>query len=260
MVKRFAAIYDSHVGYETVGGHKKPLHDPKALSIVMQFLGDFKPHDVILGGDILDCGAIAHHHNKGKPRKTEGFRLQRDAEECRTLVIDPIEKILPREGRRIYIEGNHENWLEDLIDEDPALEGLVGLRTLLRLGPKWEMVEQGYGIQYHKLYFLHGDTIKGGEHVAKSGVVNYERNVRFGHHHTFQSYTKTSPIDAEVAKTGVAIPCLCSKDVGYMERIPNRWVQGFLYGWIDEESGVFSDQVAVIIRGKAVINGRVYTG
>lgn len=260
MVRRFAALYDTHVGYETVGGHKKPLHDPKALDIVMQFLGDFKPHDVILGGDNLDCGAIARHHNKGKPRKTEGFRLLRDAEECQRLVVKPIEAMLPKDGRRVYIKGNHEDWIEDLLDMDPALEGLIDLRKMLDLGSKWEVIEQGRGVQYHKLYFLHGDTIKGGEHVAKSGVVNYERNVRFGHHHTYQVYTKTSPIDAEVAKTGVAVPCLCSKDVGYMERLPNRWVQGFTYGWIDEDSGAFSDQVAVIIRGKAVINGKIYQG
>lgn len=259
MIKRFAALYDAHIGYESVGGHKKPLHDPRALSIALQFLEDFKPHDLILGGDILDCGAIAYHHNKGKPRKTEGFRLQRDAEECRNLLLNPLEKLLPSSGAKIYLTGNHESWIDDMLDSDPALEGLISVQTLLNL-KKWTLIEQGRGYQYHKLYFLHGDTVKGGENCAKKAVLDYERNVRFGHYHTMQTFTKTSPVDAEVAKTGVAVPCLCSKDVGYMERIPNRWVQGFLYGWIDEESGVFSDQVAVIIRGKAIINGKVYAG
>lgn len=258
MIRRFMFVTDTHWGYETVGGHKRPLHDPRAVSVMLQFAEQFKPHDLILGGDILDCGVISHH-NKGRVRKTEGFRLLRDAEQCHANIIQPLEQMLPREGVKTFIIGNHCDWIQDLLDEQPGLEGLVDVRTLLKLG-KWSVVEQGHGFQYHKLYFLHGDTIKGGEHVAKSGVVNYERNIRFGHHHTFQTYTKTSPIDAEVAKTGVAVPCLCSKDVGYMERIPNRWVQGFLYGWIDEESGVFSDHVAVIIRGKAVICGKVYTG
>lgn len=258
MIRRFMFVTDTHWGYETVGGHKRPLHDPRAVNVMLQFAEQFKPHDLILGGDILDCGVISHH-NKGRVRKTEGFRLLRDAEQCHTNIIQPLEQLLPREGVKAFIIGNHCDWIQDLLDEQPGLEGLVDVRTLLKLG-KWGVIEQGHGFQYHKLYFLHGDTIKGGEHVAKSGVVNYERNIRFGHHHTFQTYTKTSPIDAEVAKTGVAVPCLCSKDVGYMERIPNRWVQGFLYGWVDEESGVFSDQVAVIIRGKAVINGKLYTG
>jgi hypothetical protein len=253
-------VTDTHWGYESKGGHKKPLHDPKALSCMLQFAADFKPHDVILGGDILDCGPIARHHNKGKPRKTEGFRLLRDAEECRENIINPLQSLVPRDGQLSYIVGNHEDWIEDLLDEDPALEGLVNIRKLLNLGTRWNVIEQGRGIQYHKLYFLHGDTIKGGEHCAKAGVLNYERNVRFGHFHTLQQYTKTSPIDAEVAKTGVAIPCLCSKDVGYMERIPNKWVQGFEWGYVDDGGGPFEDHVAIIIRGNAVINGKLYRG
>lgn len=259
MIRRFAALFDAHVGWESKGGHKKPLHDPKALDVTMQFLADFKPHDVILGGDILDCGAISHH-NKGKARKTEGFRLLADAAECRRLILDPIESLLPRDGRRVYLVGNHEDWIEDLLDEQPGLEDVVSVQKLLGLGPKWEVVEQGRGIQYHKLYFVHGDTVKGGEHVAKNAVQNYERNIRFGHHHTLQKYTKTSPIDAEVAKTGMAIPCLCQKDVGYMERIPNKWVQGFEWGYVDDQGGPFEDNVAVIIRGRAVIGGKLYTG
>lgn len=258
MVRRFAALFDAHVGFESKGGHKKPLHDPRALDVAMQFLEDFKPHDVILGGDILDCGAISHH-NKGKARKTEGFRLLSDAKECRRLVIDPIEKLVPRGGTLVYLTGNHEDWIEDLLDEQPALEGMVNIQDLLGLGDKWQVVEQGRGVTYNKLYFCHGDTVKGGEHVAKNAVISYERNIRFGHHHTYQVYTKTSPVDAEVAKTGVAVPCLCSKDVGYMERIPNKWVQGFEWGYI-EEGGAFEDHIAVIIRGRTVVSGHVYEG
>jgi hypothetical protein len=253
-VRRFAALYDLHWGSENVGGHKKPLHDPRALDVTLQFLSDFKPHDVYLGGDFLDCGVISHH-NKGKARKTEGFRLLRDAEECQKNVIEPLEKLVP--GRKIYQIGNHEDWLKDLADEMPGLEGMVEITKLLKLG-KWEVVEQGKGIQYGKLYFMHGDTIKGGgEMCAKKGVMDYERNVRFGHFHTYQVYTKVSPVENEVARTGMAIPCLCRKDVGYMERIPNKWVQGFLYGYMTDK-GPFGEHIAIIINGQLVTNGKVY--
>ncbi len=259
MLRRFMFVPDIHWGYETVGGHKKPLHDLHAVEIMQEFASDFKPHDFFFGGDVLDCGAIARHHNKGKPRKTEGFRLMRDAEECRESVIGPIERMLPKDGQRNYIIGNHEGWVEDLLDAEPELVGLISIQNLLKLD-RWKIIEQGRGFQYHKLYFIHGDTIKGGEMMAKSAVLNYERNIRFGHFHTAQIYTKTSPLDADVAKTGMAVPCLCSKDVGYMERIPNKWVQGFEFGTVDTESGCFEDQVAIIIRNKAIINGKVYRG
>jgi hypothetical protein len=255
-LRRFAAIFDLHWGYENVGGHKKSFHDPRAWETTLKFLSDFKPQDIILGGDILDCGAISHH-NQGKPRKTEGFRLLRDAEECHANVIKPLESILPKDGRKEYIVGNHEDWIEQLLDEDPALEGLIDIRQLLKLG-KWNVTKQGGGVQYGKLYFVHGDTVTGGEHVAKAGVVNYERNLRFGHHHTYQTYTKTSPIDTLLPHTGIAVPCLCSKDVGYMRRRPNRWVQGFEYGYMSTK-GPFSDNIAVIINGQLVMNGKTYT-
>jgi hypothetical protein len=45
-----------------------------------------------------------------------------------------------------------------------------------------------------------------------------------------------------------------------MERIPNRWVQGFSYGTVDTANGTFEDNIAVIIRGKAIIAGKLYKG
>ncbi len=257
-IRRFAFVTDTHYGFESVGGHKRPLHDPKAWGAALKFLQEFKPQDFFFGGDILDCGAISHH-NKHKPRKTEGFRLLRDAEECVKEIIEPIESILPRDGRKVFITGNHCDWLNDFIDENPTLEGMVDLRKLLHLGSKWDLIPQGGGVQHGKLYFCHGDTITGGEHVAKSAVVNYERNIRFGHHHTYQVYTKTSPIDIKLPKTGVAVPCLCSKDMGFMEKRPHRWVQGLLYGYMTEK-GPFADHVAVIVNGQMIVNGKIYKG
>lgn len=257
-MRRFAAIYDAHVGFESVGGHKKPFHDPKAINAVLSFLSDFKPQDFILGGDILDCGAISHH-NYGKPRKTEGFRLQRDSEVCRELLINPLEEILPKDGEKVYLTGNHEDWIEDLLDKDPALEGIISVDSLLKLD-KWKRLPQGIGYMYaRRLYFLHGDTIPSGETCAKTGVINYEKCVRFGHFHTYQTYTKTSPIETKQPRTGIAIPCLCVKDVGYNQKKPNKWCQGVYWGYMDTD-GSFADVVSVVVDGKMIANGKIYKG
>lgn len=257
-MRRFAATYDLHFGWESVGGHKKPLHDPRAWGAALQFFQDFKPQDFFFGGDVMDCGAISHW-NKGKPRKTEGFRLLKDAEDCYRDVIQPVEALLPRDGQKAYLIGNHEAWIDDLLDTDPALEGLVDIKKLLHLD-KWQIVEQGRSIKYGKLHFIHGDTIKGGIHCAKKAVDDYGRNIRFGHFHTLQTFTKTSPLDNELPHTGVAIPCLCSKDVGFMKRSPNRWVQGFLWGYMSPTGVPFEEHVAVIINGQMSVNGKIYRG
>lgn len=251
--KKFVALYDIHYGYERRGGHKVPLHDPKALSVAMQFAKDFKPDYFILGGDALDCGAISHH-NKKKPGNTEGLRLKQDAAELHETVIKPAEAC---SKHQVFIIGNHCDWLNDLVIEIPALEGILSVEQLLKLDD-WSVVPQGGSFNLGKLTFIHGDTVSGGEHHAKAAVVNYERNVRFGHFHSFSAYTKTSPVDQKFPKSGVCVPCLCTKGPKYGEGKPNRWAQGFLYGYVGPKS--FNDYVVIISDGKAIINGKEYNG
>ena len=255
-MKKFIFATDLHFGYERRGGHKVALHDQKALNVLTSFVKEFKPDVFIWGGDALDCGVISHHNNS-KPGATEGLKLLADARDGRKAFIEPIEQALPN-GELVYIIGNHEDWLTDLTDKIPALEGLIDLKTLLKL-EKWNVIPQGGAYKLGKLLFVHGDTISGGEHVAKAAVTSYEKNIRFGHHHSFSAYTKTSPLDSKFSKTGVCVPCLCSRSPKYGEGKPNKWCQGFLWGYIGE-GGRFNDYVTIITDGSAMINGKVYKG
>lgn len=255
-MEKFVALFDAHYGHERAGGHKSPLHDPRALSVAMQFIADFKPDHVILGGDALDCGSISHHR-RGIPGQLESLRLLADARECRENLIEPLEKQI--KGRLVYHIGNHEDWLTDLTDELPALEGIVDIRSLLKLNKKWEVIDQGKASKLGKLTFIHGDTVKGGQSPALAAVTNYERNIRFGHFHTFQVATKTTPIDAN-GHTGIAVPCLCKKGHAYNQGAPNKWMQGFLWGYVGGPENIFSDYVTIIVNGKAMINGKIYRG
>ncbi len=253
---RFVYLTDAHVGFERLGGHKAALHDPRALSVAMQFIADFKPHDVVLGGDMLDCGSVGHH-NKGKAGLVEGLRIREDAEILRASVIKPVEAIA--RGRLIYHIGNHEDWLSDLIDDVPALEGVVDVGSLLKLSSRWEVIPQGKASRLGKLTFIHGDQIKGGQNPALAAVTAYERNIRFGHFHTFQVATKTTPVDAN-GHTGIAVPCLSKKGHKYGGGAPNKWMQGFLWGYYGGPENIFSDFVTVIVNGKAIIAGKTYRG
>lgn len=261
-MERFIFVVDTHYGFEKRGLKTAPLHDQRAINAMLAFAEDFKPHHVVLGGDILDCGAVSHHNAK-RPRKIEGMRLQKDAELARANLIMPLERTLIRPHRgpnkKIWIPGNHEDWIEDLLDKEPGLEGLVDPISLLRLE---DYTHTEYGktasLSPH-LNFCHGDTVKGGENVAKVAVQHYAANIRFGHYHTHQSFTMTSPIDAELPRNGTAVPCLCTKDPKYNEGKPNRWAQGFLFGYI-HSNGNFNDYVSIIINGKCVANGKEFSG
>lgn len=256
-MQKFAFLTDLHFGYERKNGHKVALHDPKAWDVTLSFLSDFKPHHLILGGDILDCGAISHH-NKGKPGRTEGLRLIKDAEECQESVIAPLKGIVG--GASVsYILGNHEDWLKDFEEENPSVEGYFEVRDMLAIPDKWRMIDCGSHLSLGKLTFLHGDQLTGGEGVAKKAVGDYERSVRFGHFHTYRVHTKTSALDLRLGRTGIAVPCLCTKDPKYGEGRANSWVQGFNYGYIHED-GTFNDYVPIITNGRTCVNGKVYRG
>lgn len=255
-IRKFVAIYDVHYGYERDSSrHKRPIHDAKAMSVALQFTKDFKPTDIILGGDILDCGCISHH-NQHKPGRTEDLRLRSDAKELRHTFLDFVEQY----KTLTYITGNHEAWLTDFVDENPALEGIVDLRSILQLGNKWKIIPQGEAYNLGKLTFIHGDQFKGGgDHVAKAAVIAYERSVRLGHFHTLQLYTKTGALDIKQGKTGMVVPCLSSKAPMWVKGAPNKWCQGFLYGYVRRD-GSFNDYPVVIVNGKAIINGKEYIG
>lgn len=253
-MEKFLALYDIHWGYERKGGHKVPLHDIKAVNIAIEFAKDFKPDHVIIGGDALDCGCVSHH-NHGKPGATEGMKLIEDAAGLRDNVIRPLEALKAKSYT--YVRGNHEGWLTDLEEMIPALEGMLDVDKLLELNDSWKVIPQGESHKLGKLVFVHGDQIKGGEHSAKWAAMAYEKNIRFGHFHTYQVYTKTSAFDAN-GHTGVAVPCLCKKNPGYGGGSPNRWAQGFLWGYTDKQS--FNDYVSIIVNGTAMINGKEYKG
>lgn len=254
-MERFVALYDAHVGWERRGGHKVPLHDQRAINVALEFIKDFKPHHTILGGDILDCGCISHH-NHGKPGATEGLKLLEDATVCRDLIIKPVEE--STKESLTYLTGNHEDWLNDLSVQIPALEGMTDIRTVLKLGKRWDVIPQGEGHKLGKLLFIHGDQVKGGQYPAKWAVDSYERNVRLGHYHCFQVFSKTSALE-DNTKTGMVVPCLCKKNPLYGGGSPNKWSQGFLWGYIHED-GSYNDYVTVITKGMATINGKTYRG
>lgn len=253
---KFIYLVDLHWGWELVNGHKKPLHDLKALNAVLKFAKDFKPDEVILGGDMLDCGVVSHH-NHGKPGATEGLKLLEDITGLHNALIRPLEALGAK--KLVYIEGNHELWLKQLTEALPALEGLLDLSTLLKLD-KWKVIPQGGQYDLGKLTFLHGDTVSGGEHVAKAAVVNYERSVRFGHYHGHSTYTKNSPSEYKNAKTGMSVGCLCHKTPKYGKGKPNKWSEGFLFGFVDSK-GFYNDYHVTIIDGQFVApSGKLYVG
>lgn len=251
-------MFDVHYGKERLSTrHYKPIHSMKAIEPIFRFMEDWKPNAFIFGGDQFDFAEISHW-NKSRRLSMEGLRLIDSIKGFKNEILTEVEKRLPQHATKVFHVGNHTDWLFDLIEENPALDGIIDLDQQLDLTAHgWKTIPLGKVSHLGKLFFAHGDQIKGGEHIAKAGVTHFQRSIRFGHHHTFQAFTNTSALDARDVHTGMCVPCLCRRDLKYGEGKPNRWVNGFLYGTVFPD-GSFSDTVAIIVDGKFSALGKTY--
>jgi len=261
---RFVALFDIHVGWEwaRVGGElvKRPTHNEPAIHATLDFVNDFAPDVLILGGDQINCGPVSHWL-KGKPRLVEGFRLKNELDKFQDLFGNTLIKI----PRTIWMDGNHEAWIHGLVDENPGLEGMVEPQSYLK-GQWAETVSQGemyqlsYGTKRGKLYFVHGDVILKSQQYkspARTLVTAYNKNIRAGHVHTYDAFTLKSPVDKQDYHTGIIVPALASRDPYYTKFAPSNFMHGFLYGWFWPD-GEFTDQVVVINRSQFTVNGKRY--
>jgi hypothetical protein len=253
-MNRFVALFDVHYGKERKHGKLHDIHDPRALDAVLKFTSDFKPHVVLLGGDFIDCGAVSHHA-RGKPRLTEGLRLLGDFRDARANVLAPLEA--SGASQLIYHMGNHEAWVDRLVDEFPGLEGVVDVASGLRLD-RWQVVAQGGYSRIGKLHFIHGDQLRSAN-PAKYAVDTFERSVRFGHFHRASMHSKINALDISDVRTGMGVPGLCKRDPGYGRGAPNGWSLGFLWGYVHKD-GSYNDYLTHIVKSRFFANGRTYQG
>jgi predicted phosphodiesterase len=253
---KFVFSPDKHVGFRSIDGKLQPLHDARAIDIMLQFAQDFKPDIFIEGGDNLDCGPVSHWL-KNKQRQMKDLDLRKDAKWYQTHVLDEINKIKSIKTKKWMI-GNHEGWLTEYADENPGVAGLVDPEYLLDLDG-WDVVPEGAHIKLGKLYFVHGDQVGNVKNLADRAVQLYGHTVIFGHFHTYQVSPRHELVGEDSVKMGMSVPGLCNKNPGYMMNRPNQWMKGFAYGYIHDD-GTFQIYVPLIIKNKTCIHGKVYKG
>lgn len=257
--EKFIGFFDIHIGFENkyVRGNlvEVPTHNAQALKAAFQFAADFQPDTFILGGDQIDCRPVSHWV-KNKLLSNAGLTIKSQYDAFEDLVLEPIESLGPK--RKIWLHGNHEDWLYDVVEEIPALRGMLEPDEYLELKKKnWEIYSTGEFARVGKLYFTHGDTLGRGRNVAARAVNYYRRNIRFGHYHTFEVATLYDPVDVTDTHTGVCVPCLSVRSREYAKNKPDNVVNGFIYGYVSP-TGDFYDNIVVMTDNMFVAEGKLY--
>lgn len=259
-MKKFVALFDRHYGWEKrrINGRlqTKSTHDQRLFNNALEFVKDFQPDIVVDGGDGFNMSSVSRH-NRGKPRLTEGFSLKKEYDYAYRYQIQPLEEATPR-AQHIMLKGNHEYWIELLMDEHPELEDLIDPYTYLNLPENWEIVEYGDVKKLSsKLYVCHGDNMRfTGIHRAAALLRSYQRNIICGHFHTAQTFTDKS-LANEHSHIAICAPMLGDPQAEYIRRAPSSGIQGFVYGYI-QPNGNFNAYTVIATGGRFTVEGKLY--
>lgn len=244
-MKKLIAVFDVH----------SPHQDKVLWDNILKFTKDFQPDVFVFGGDNMNFDAVDHWKmEKGQKRPLEGKRLLKEYKEFTDTILNPVEEILPKNCRKIFHLGNHEDWVERYIDKHPEVEGMLEIRNNLNL-KDWEVYDYGKTSKVGKLYIDHGRYIS--KYSASKTVDVYGRNIIYGHGHTSQSYAKVTPIDSQ-AHEATQIPCACKMNPDYMKNMPSAWMNGFAIAYI-KDNGLFNLYVIKSVNGHFTApNGKEY--
>ena len=236
-----------------------PYQDPKALSVVLKMVQYFRPNNVIMDGDMLDCVQLSRFNRAPLPPSS----LKAHVEE-----LGGIIRQIQKYSNVIYIEGNHEQRVQKYINSDaPELYGLISIESLIHDQLEDEITyvrtTPGESMMPWNDDLLIGHFNKASQetcYTVKLLVGKYMTNVVQAHTHRLGEYAKRG---YDKILRGWECGCLCDLDPSYIAK-PN-WQQGFLvytphyhkncyYGVPD----MWNMEIVHIEDGRALFRGKVY--
>lgn len=222
-IKRVIDVHDTHY----------PLWHRPTWNCIFDFVKQNPPDEFIFGGDQLHLDCISHHTD-GLPLYRTRRSYMSDIEGFDRDILTPLEKLLPRHCRKIWIIGNHERFEQDFLERHPELEDTCNHIRLLRLIERgWEIIPLGHAYRLGKLSIVHGEVLSGignqcGVFPAKKAVELYAGNVLAGHTHSPQTFTKVSPVQSTNKWQAYIAPTAGSVNPTYLRNRPTAWLNGFV--------------------------------
>jgi predicted phosphodiesterase len=239
-----------------------PLHDEKAVNVVLKAIKIVKPSTFINLGDVGEWESVSAWRWKRKRKPPLEYQLPEVDKEIKKVnkQIDRFDEALDSIGckGRYICAGNHDEWLtHGFVNEYPYLEDYTFLEAC-----KWK--ERGYKykewnepLKIGKITFIHGAYIN--QFHAKKHLMAYGENIMYGHTHDIQRHTLTR-LGGTISSWSLG----CLKD---MSSKKNAWLKNRLHNWnhafavIDWfKNGDFIVNVVEIINGKTTLWGEMLKG
>lgn len=209
---------------------------------VEAFIGDLAQWDadeVVLNGDILECGGfLAQHHTLGYVAQTE-YTFQEDVAAANWF-LDEVQKAAPR-AKIHFIFGNHDTRIEKWIVDQTLgntrdatfLYELFSPEVLLKFKERgiqsWPLdTSHGPGlpngwIKLGKVFFTH--QLSGSKNAARDSVGRTAGNVVIAHTHRADAATIVLPGVGLVSAWNPG--CLCLMQPMWRHSDPTSWSHGY---------------------------------
>lgn len=228
-----------------------PFESKVAVRVMLDFLADYRPDLVILGGDIYDLYEVSDF-DKGPDRITT---LQDEFDGGRYF-IKAIDEVCSSVD---FLLGNHEDRLQRLISRNPGLFKLrsLDIKHAAELPDHWRVHPSQTHFRLGKLTALHGDIkgVRSATHPARTMFSKLKRSCIFGHWHRMDLHLDTN-YDGEI-RGGFANGHLSDVSrVTSWVTCPD-WQEGFSTISLCED-GNFAVQQRLIVNGRLITEGREY--
>ena len=252
IVKRYMVTPDKHF----------PLHDEKAINVLIKAIGIIKPDGYIDLGDLGEWNNVSHWKWQKKARPPLDYILKDLMAEVAGVKeqLDRIDEALDKVNikDKYLLQGNHDLWLDSFVEEHPYLPEYKFKNVVDVKARKYKYYPADKFLKIGKLNYHHGHYYAGichtRNHLQRLGV-----NIMYGHHHDLQQYSVTH-IDG--VKSAWSVGCL--KD---MSNEKNVWLRGRPVNWAHAfavvdyfDKGNFTVHIVQIIDGKCSLWGELVSG
>lgn len=163
------------------------LRDRRAFALVCKVIADIKPDVLLQVGDLANMDSVSRHPAARGAKRS----LHADREDAREIRAD-LRQAAGRKARIVWIEGNHDAWLDKYLAERPELDAEFGTPQQfwdLKEGEEW--VPYRDGIHIGKVYYTH-DIGYSGAQATKQNLAAAGHCIVSGHtHHAAIEYGGT---------------------------------------------------------------------
>lgn len=237
--------------------------DRAAVDVFLQDVKSLDPDEVVLGGDMIECGGwLAKHLPIGFVALSD-YTYQEDIK-ATNWFLDELQKVAPHATIH-YLEGNHEARVEKwCVDQTMAhkrdaefLREAFAPEYVLRLNERnikyyrrseiyVDGLPRGW-LQLGQMCFTH--ELAGGKNAASRSLDRSACNLTYFHTHKEDAATRVFPTIGLVK--AFCPGCLCLMQPVWQHSLPTDWSQGYDINFV-AKSGNFQRVNIPIWRGESL--------